>query len=228
MKKLGAQMLSASGLVALGVLGRLMPHLPNATPITAISLWGSAHLGRHLSLFIPIAAMLISDAVIGFYNWNILFSVYGSFVLIACIGRLLKKNSNPVAVALASVASSLLFFLITNFAVWLFSPWYAGNVAGLMYCYLLGIPFLGSMLLGDLLYTLLIFGVLNANFLSRGLVILGRTYVTLCHTHFSSNSNFASRGGFVRIVFNYSGRSSSKTNKPNNESKNKTSKNWRH
>jgi len=185
MKKFAAQLLAAGGLALLGVLGRLLPHLPNATPMSAISLWGSAHLGRRLSLVIPVAAMLVSDAFIGFYNWKILLSVYGSFVLVALLGRLLKKYSNPAAVASASVASSLLFFTVTNFAVWVYSPWYAKSLAGLMYCYLLGIPFLGSMLLGDLLYTLLIFGVLNRNFLSWG--IFGYTWVRTCRASQTSS-----------------------------------------
>lgn len=152
------QILTALALVGIGIAGRLMPHYPNATPITALALAGKRYLGRRWSLILPIAAMLASDFIIGFYNWRVMASVYGSFLLVGLLSWCLKKNSGPIALGIVVLGSSLLFFLVTNFAVWLFSPWYAKSLAGLLYCYALGIPFLRNMVVGDLLYTSALLG----------------------------------------------------------------------
>ena len=138
-------------LIALGVAGRLAPHLPNATPVTAITLAARRELGALWAYVVPLAAMIASDAAIGFYNWKILISVYGSFVLIAALSHFIRHASLGKAIFFAAL-SSVLFFIVTNSAVWLFSPWYDKSIEGLLYCYWLGLPFLRNMLLGDVLY----------------------------------------------------------------------------
>ena len=150
--------LIALALVGIGIAGRLMPHYPNATPITTLALAGKRYLGRRWSLTLPIVAMLASDFIIGFYNWRVMASVYGSFFLVGLLSWCLKKNSGPIAFGIVALVSSLLFFLVTNFAVWLLYPWYAKSFAGLIYCYTLGIPFLRNMIIGDLLYTSALLG----------------------------------------------------------------------
>lgn len=153
--------LTILGLVAVGVMGRLLPHFPNATPITAITLAARKQVGAVWAFVIPTAAMLLSDAVIGFYDWKILFSVYISFLLIGCLSLLVQKNSHPLKIIILAIAASVLFFLVTNFAVWLFSPWYEKSISGLIYCYTLGIPFLRNMVIGDIAYTVTILGILE-------------------------------------------------------------------
>ena len=106
-------------------------------------------------------AMLASDAVLGFYDWKILASVYSSFLLIGCISRYMRKYSSALAVGGLVVSASVLFFLITNATVWLFSPWYEKSLSGLLYSYTLGLPFLRNMLLGDLVYTFALLGMFN-------------------------------------------------------------------
>lgn len=146
------------GLTLIGIAGRLVPHVPNATPITAITIAARKHVGAIWSFLIPLAAMALSDLVIGFYNWKILLSVYASFMLIAAISKIAKKCTSPISAVVLAAMSSVLFFLITNFVVWAFSPWYAKSIWGLLYCYELGLPFLRSMLLGDIAYTALVLG----------------------------------------------------------------------
>ncbi len=153
--------LSVLGLISIGVVGRLVPHLPNATPMTTITLAAGKYVGRVATILIPLIAMVLSDAVIGFYNWKILISVYASFALIGLSGILARKYPGMFPTGLVLISSSLLFFLATNFSVWLFSPWYAKSIAGLFYCYELGLPFMRNMLLGDITYSLVLFGAIE-------------------------------------------------------------------
>jgi hypothetical protein len=153
-----AKLLAATGLIALGVLGRLAPHLPNATPVNAATLAGTKYLGRPWAVAIPLLTMLISEACIGWYDWRILLSVYGSFMSVALLAPLTGKLPSSCATATSVLFPSVLFFIVTNFAVWCTSPWYEKNIAGLLYCYALGLPFLRSMLIGDVLWCAAIFG----------------------------------------------------------------------
>jgi len=151
------------GLVVLGMATRFIPHAPNATALTAIALISSLYLGnRLLSLIIPMAALIISDAFIGFYDWKIMASVYISFALGWALVSFCKKKKGFGVAGISLASSSILFFLITNGAVWLFSPWYEKSIAGLLYAYELGIPFLRNMFVGDFVYTLGLIAVFEA------------------------------------------------------------------
>lgn len=145
------KILAAGALVAVGIAGRLVPHLPNATPVTAITYAGGKYLGKTWAVLIPLAAMVLSDVVIGFYDWKVLLSVYASFAAIGALSGFLKKVPNGAA--LTVLAAPFLFFIITNFAVWLTSPWYAKTLAGLFECFVLGLPFLRNMFFGDAVFT---------------------------------------------------------------------------
>ena len=155
--------LTIVGLIGVGVAGRLLPHLPNATPITAITLAAQKHVGRVWSFVVPFAAMVVSDIYIGFYNWKVLVSVYGSFMCIAFMSGYIRKHSNPFAVLMLVVAASISLFLITNFSVWLTSAWYEKSISGLLYCYMLGLPFLRNMLIGDIIYTYILLKVFKTS-----------------------------------------------------------------
>ncbi|TAK58570.1 hypothetical protein EPO14_01870 [Patescibacteria group bacterium] len=153
-----SKLLSIISLIGVGIVGRLIPHIPNATPITAVTLTASKYVGRLSAILIPIITMLITDAIIGFYDWRILVSVYASFMLISLIGIIAQKYPKLLPMGFVLISASLLFFLVSNFSVWLFSPWYEKSISGLMYCYTLGLPFLRNMLLGDISYALALFG----------------------------------------------------------------------
>jgi len=140
-------------LIAVGLLGRLLPHLPNATPITALAVVASIYVGRKTALFLPLGVLLLTDLIIGFYSIGIMASVYGSFLLIAILSQFLKKKHDFLAVLFTLLGASLSFFFITNTAVWWFSPWYEKSFAGLLYSYQMGLPFLKNMFLGDMVYT---------------------------------------------------------------------------
>jgi len=136
---------------------RLIPHPPNMASITAVALFSGACLTRKwLAFLVPLLALFASDLVLGFYSH--MEVVYGSFVLVVCVGLLLRRRRTPLPVAGAVLASSLLFFLITNFGVWWFGTLYPKTPAGLLTCYIAALPFFQNTLLGDALYAAVLFG----------------------------------------------------------------------
>lgn len=147
-------------MIAVGVVLRLTPHPPNFAPIAAMALFGGAYLNKKTALGVPLLAVLVSDFFIGFYNPLIMASVYGSFLLAGIIGIYLRKRITPPYVLGAALSSSVLFYLITNFAVWAApGSFYPHNLAGLASSYIAAIPFFKNTLLGDLFYTGAFFGV---------------------------------------------------------------------
>ncbi len=138
------------------VVLRLIPHPPNFAPIAAMALFGGVYLNKKYALIVPLVAMFASDIFIGFHN-TMLF-VYGSFVMTGIIGLRLKKHKTMSNIIGAAIASSLLFFIITNFGVWLVGGLYPKNLKGLIDAYFYAIPFFRNTLMGDLFYTGLFFG----------------------------------------------------------------------
>jgi hypothetical protein len=140
---------------------RLIPHPPNFTAVGAIALFGGAYFSeKKFAFIVPMLAMLLSDLIIGFHNG--MLSVYLSFILIVGIGILLSRNVSFMNVAAASLVSSILFFVITNFQMWVQSPLYAKNIAGLITCYVAAIPFFHHTVLGDLFFVGVLFGLFAA------------------------------------------------------------------
>ena len=139
------------GFVLIAALTRLVPHPPNFAPITAMSLFAGAYFTRkQLAFIVPLLAMLISDLFLGFYTISIF--VYLSFAVITWMGQQ-KNRVTPKLVLLGSV----LFFLISNFGVWLL--YYPKTTDGLVTCFALAIPFFATSLIGDIFYSvILVFG----------------------------------------------------------------------
>lgn len=144
--------------ILLGVILRLLPHPPNFAPIAGLALFGGTYLDKKNALLVPLLAMFFSDVYLGFAPIWVTFSVYLSFFLIGLIGLWLKNHKKLPFVAGASLAGSILFFIVTNFVVWAATPWYPKNWAGISECFLLAIPFFRNTLLGDLFYVSVFFG----------------------------------------------------------------------
>ena len=158
MQKILEKFTNPAIVILIAAILRLVPHLPNFAPIGAMALFGGAYLSRKQALLLPIAAMVLSDIFIGFDSPASRISVYGSFALIVLIGMWLKKHRSFQNVVLSSLSASVLFFVITNFAVWAFGGFYSQNLAGLVECYTLAIPFFRNTIAGDLFYTGVFFG----------------------------------------------------------------------
>ena len=145
---------------------RLLPHPPNLTSITALALFGGAHFSdRRLAYAVPLLALLLSDLLLGLYwSWSSMayephmWLQYLCFALVVTLGLGLRQRRGVTRTAGTMLAASTLFFVVSNFGVWVFQPLYPHTAAGLLACYVAAIPFFGNSLLGDALYTLLLFG----------------------------------------------------------------------
>jgi hypothetical protein len=152
-----ARLLAVLSAILLAAALRLVPHPPNFTPVGAIALFAGAYLGRRgLAFAAPLGALLLSDIVLGFYPE--LAFVYLSTAATVAIGWVLMKRKTVIGVGLAAVASALLFFLVSNFGVWLVMDYYPKTLAGLAACYVAAIPFFQNTLAGDLFFSALLFG----------------------------------------------------------------------
>lgn len=147
---------------------RLIPHLPNVSPIAAMALFGGAYLAdKKIALIIPFLALLLSDAIIGFHSTMVF--VYFSFALTVGIGYWMSRSINFSNVAVATIVSSVLFFLITNFGAWMSHGLYPKTFDGLVQAYVAGIPFFQNTLLGNVFYSAVVFGgfLLVQKYMSR-------------------------------------------------------------
>ena len=143
--------------IAVAAALRLVPHPPNFTPIGAMALFGGAYLGhRWLAFAAPLAAMLLSDLVLGFYPG--MWVQYVAVALIVLVAWRTLSRVSPLRVGGAALASSILFFLVTNFGTWALSGMYPRTLGGLAACYVAAVPFFQNTLAGDLFYAVLLFG----------------------------------------------------------------------
>ncbi len=171
MKKIDIRFGVLVAIILVAAFSRMIPHPFNFSPLGAIGLFGAAHFTKKWqALVIPVAAAFLSDIFInnviyaayypsftwfaeGFY-WQ-----YGSYILIAAFGILLyNKGISAPKILGGALASSLLFFLISNFGCFIGSATYPQNVGGLMACYAAGLPFVNGTVMGDLFYNAILFG----------------------------------------------------------------------
>lgn len=144
-------------LVLLGIWLRVLPHPPNVAPITGIALLSGAKLPFGLSLTLPLLIMIISDLVIGMHSLIVI--TWGSFLIIALIGGyFLRQKFNLGRLFIITLSSSFLFFVVTNFGVWLEGRLYPHTLQGLIQCFTMAIPFYRNTILGDLIFTGAFFG----------------------------------------------------------------------
>ena len=142
----------AAVLIVISAASRLVPHVWNVAPVAAAAMLAGAVLPRKWAIAVPLVAMFTSDLIIGFYAAPVMLTVYACFALCALIGSWLK-DMKPTKVLAGSLASSTLFFIATNFAVWATADWYPKTWAGIELCYTLSIPFFRNTVAGDLIFT---------------------------------------------------------------------------
>lgn len=166
------QLVTAFVLVVFVIVARIAPHPANVAPVAAAALFAGAYLSKRFAFAVPLVAMFVSDLMLGFYEMPVMLAVYGCFAFSALLGvwvrhgfpslrgdRRATWQSHAIAsVVLASLTGSVVFFLVTNFAVWAASAWYPHTVDGLLMNYTLALPFFRNTLFGDLFFTGVFFG----------------------------------------------------------------------
>lgn len=159
-----------SAFIIIAALSRVLPHPYNFAPIGAMSLFGAAYFtNTKFAFLMPLAAMFVSDLLVnnllfaGFYGEFMFFTpgfwyIYGAIALIVVAGLLILKKVNIKTVVGGSLSASVIFFLVTNFGAWVGNPIYPQTLEGLFMSYAAGIPFFHYTVLGDLIYSGVMFG----------------------------------------------------------------------
>ncbi len=152
-----ARLITLSLIIFAIAMFRLLPHPPNVSPVAAMALFGGAYFSdRRVAFLVPFLALLLSDFLLGLHSTMIY--VYAGFAGTVVIGFWIGKNVNLSRIAAAVIGSSLLFFMLTNFGAWLTSGLYPMTAGGLMQAYIAGIPFLQNSLMGNFVFSALLFG----------------------------------------------------------------------
>jgi hypothetical protein len=154
--RINKTLLLALGLAVLGVALRVIPHTDNFAPIGAIALFAGAVLGLRHALWLPVGIMIVSDLIIGLHS-AILFT-WGGFLLVALFGTLLQGTRNRWRVPLGALGSAVIFYLVSNFGVWIEGRLYPPTWHGLIDSYVMALPFLRTSFVADLCFAALLFG----------------------------------------------------------------------
>jgi len=144
-------------IIVASIIMRLVPHPANFIPLGALALFSGTYIRSKWGIVVPVLVMVGTDFVLGLHSL-VLFT-WGSFLLIAMIGWWVRKKKNIWRIVGGTLAGSILFFIVTNFAVWAFTPLYSKTVIGLVQCFYMAIPFFRNTMAGDLFYVGIFFGL---------------------------------------------------------------------
>jgi len=159
-----------SAIILFAALSRLLPHPTNFTPVAALILFGAAYFtNKKWALIIPLTAIWLSDLLLNnivysTYNDGFMwftggfFYIYGAFALIMLLGYFLLKKVTPGRVLGGALGASVIFYLVSNFGVWLSAPVYPLTWEGLITCYTAAIPFFHYTIAGNVIYSAVLFG----------------------------------------------------------------------
>jgi hypothetical protein len=146
-------------LCVLAVASRVVPHPWNFTPMVALALFGGARIANGwLAAAAVMACLALGDVAVGAFPYHGMWWVYGAFAACVAIGRVLTARRTVLATLLAALAGGLVFFVISNFGVWL-GDMYPHTPGGLVDCYIAALPFYRNQLVGDLVFTGALFGL---------------------------------------------------------------------
>jgi len=107
--------------------------LSNFAPLAAIALCAAAYFPTKFKFTVPMIALLISDVVLNVsYGFSLLspfvISHYIGFALVGGLGWLLRNRASLKTLLPASIAASVIFYVVTNAVSWLFDTGYLKNI----------------------------------------------------------------------------------------------------
>lgn len=141
---------------------RFMPHPMAFTPVGAALLYFGAKSSRR-QMWIPLALLAASDVILTTmvykypFSWDH-FVTWAWYAAMLWLGTTLAKNAGAIRILASALAGSVSFFLISNLAVWAAWDMYPRTGVGLITCYAAGLPFFRHAVVGDLLFTSVMFG----------------------------------------------------------------------
>lgn len=141
---------------------RVIPHVPNFSPVMSSALFAGAKLDRKSAVFSILGLMVVTDIILSqihgtsVFGWWTLFTFSG-VVAVVLLGRAIKENFSGARFFGCALGGSLLFWTWTNLGTWMTSGLYSLDGAGFIACYAAAIPFLKTALLGDLIWSLVLF-----------------------------------------------------------------------
>jgi hypothetical protein len=147
------------GVFLISTLLRLIPHPPNVTPIGGIAILSGVYLKGYLRYLLPIIPMILSDLYLGFSS--ITLWVYLSFMMITLWSQYRKDTSIGTV-----FGSSMIFFCLSNLGVYLLGG-YGYTFEGLILCYTMALPFLTYTLIGDVIWTYTLKGIVEYPYLKK-------------------------------------------------------------
>ena len=148
-------------LIAFLVASRVIPHPPNFTPVLAVAIF-APYFFRELAVAValPLASMVLADLIIGMHSY--MLWVYGVVAASTLISYILRyTGSHLFRVGALTLGSCLMFFLVTNFGVWLSSGFYPKSTEGLIACYVAALPFFGNTLVSTVAFSGLFYGLMR-------------------------------------------------------------------
>lgn len=155
--RLSNRVLALVAVVLIAAVVRLLPLPPNFSPIAALALFsGFAFRDRVSAFAFPLVVLLMTDAILGFHD--LMWATYLGFAIIVALGGLLRNSQSVARKAAGAISGTLIFFVLSNFGVWLQTGMYEKSWAGLVACYIAALPFLDNALAGDLIFTTALFG----------------------------------------------------------------------
>ena len=133
---------------------RIIPHSPNFTPVLAVGIFSGFYFKNFiLGFFIVVSSMFLGDFYMGFHNT--MFFTYASLSAAVLLGVLIKHFKFK-EILISGLVSSAIFFIITNFGVWILSGMYVKNFSGLLQSYVMAIPFFHNTLISTFLYLIIL------------------------------------------------------------------------
>jgi hypothetical protein len=144
-----------ASLIFVAALSRLFPHPSEFTPVIAISIFAGATLSsKKDAVLVPVLSMFISDLFLGFHS--LIPLIYFTMAIISLFSFWTLKNNSILKTFFTGLGSGILFYIVTNFAVWL-QALYPMNLEGLLECYVLAIPFFRNSLASIFVYSAILF-----------------------------------------------------------------------
>ena len=150
------------GLILLAIAGRLIPHPDNFTPLVAVALFAGAMLPGWKAVALVLLALAASDLLLGYPPGLSSLGIYSGFLFSVALGSYLRNRRTWPNTAACALIGSVMFFIISNFTIWALPDQhgyldYTQTLGGLLDCYAMALPFLPNALIGDLLWTVLLF-----------------------------------------------------------------------